>query len=92
VSIGARDGMVTAHQERKECREFSRRCSCNAQCPECPWTQLGYVEVYSIQYRHTLYEVKVRDAEGLRVELFVHPSAGKLLRNRGGELTSKNFE
>jgi hypothetical protein len=52
----------------------------------------GYVEVYSIQYRHTLYEVKVRDAEGLRVELFVHPSAGKLLRNRGGELTSKNFE
>jgi hypothetical protein len=52
----------------------------------------GYVEVYSIQYRHTLYEVKVRDAEGLRVELFVHPSIRKPLRNRGGELISKNFE
>jgi hypothetical protein len=40
VSIGTRDGMVTAHQESRECRELSRRCSCNAQCPECPWTQL----------------------------------------------------
>jgi hypothetical protein len=52
----------------------------------------GFGEVYSIQYRHTLYEVKVRDAEGLRVELFVHPSIRKPLKNRGGELISKNLE
>lgn len=52
----------------------------------------GYVEVYSIAYRHSLYEVKVRDAEGLRVELFVRPSTGKLLRNRSGELIAQNLE
>jgi hypothetical protein len=52
----------------------------------------GYVEVYSIAYRHSLYEVKVRDAKGLRVELFVRPSTGKLLRNRSGELIAQNLE
>ncbi len=52
----------------------------------------GYVEVYSVQYRHALYEVKVRDAEGLRVELYLQPSTGKLLRNRDGELIAEDLE
>jgi len=52
----------------------------------------GYVELYSIKYRHSLYEVKVLDAEGTRVELFARPSTGKLLRYRSGELISENLE
>ncbi|MBW2726458.1 MAG: PepSY domain-containing protein [Deltaproteobacteria bacterium] len=52
----------------------------------------GYVEVYSIDYRHALYEVKVRDAEGAIVELFARPSTGELLRNRKGELISQSIE
>ncbi len=51
----------------------------------------GYVEVYSIEYRHSLYEVKVRDADGLRVELYVRPSTGKLLRRSNGKLISENL-
>lgn len=42
----------------------------------------GYPEVYAVEYEHALYEVKVRDADGRKVELFVHPRTGELLRHR----------
>lgn len=42
----------------------------------------GYAEVYAIEHEHGLYEIKVRDAEGGKVELFLHPKDGKLLRHR----------
>ena len=41
----------------------------------------GYLEVYAIEYEHALYEIKVRDAAGRKVELFAHPKTGKLLRH-----------
>jgi uncharacterized membrane protein YkoI len=41
----------------------------------------GYLEVYAIEYEHALYEIKVRDAAGRKVELFVHPKTGELLRH-----------
>ncbi len=72
MSIGTRDGMVTAHQESRECRELSRRCSCNAQCPECPWTQLGEISIedilvvapYNMQVRALQEALGTRDRVG----------------------------
>ena len=52
----------------------------------------GYLEVYSIEYEHSLYEVKARDAEGRRVELYVHPKTGKLLKNRSGDPLTQDLE
>lgn len=41
----------------------------------------GYAEVYAINYEHALFEIKARDAEGRRFELYAHPNTGKLLRH-----------
>ena len=41
----------------------------------------GYVEVYSIEYEHALYEIIVRDAQNRVIELWGSPGTGKLLRH-----------
>jgi uncharacterized membrane protein YkoI len=41
----------------------------------------GYPEVYSIEYEHALYEIKARDAAGRKVELYVHPKTGEVLKH-----------
>ncbi|MDH3597406.1 MAG: PepSY domain-containing protein [Rhodospirillales bacterium] len=41
----------------------------------------GYPEVYAIEYEHAIYEIKARDAAGRKVELYVHPKTGKLLKH-----------
>jgi len=41
----------------------------------------GYAEVYAIEQEHALYEVKVRDVQGRRFELYVHPQTGELLKH-----------
>lgn len=53
----------------------------------------GYPEVYALEYEHALYEVKARDADGRKVELFVHPRTGELLRHRrSGEPLTEDID
>jgi uncharacterized membrane protein YkoI len=41
----------------------------------------GFPEVYAIEYEHALYEIKARDAAGRKVELYVHPKTGEVLKH-----------
>lgn len=40
----------------------------------------GYGEVYEIERERGLYEVKARDQDGWRVEIYVDPRTGDILR------------
>jgi hypothetical protein len=53
----------------------------------------GYTGVYSIEYEHSLYEVKALDSAGRKVELYVHPKSGELLKHpKTGEPLSEVIE
>jgi len=53
----------------------------------------GYTGVYSIEYEHSLYEVKALDPAGRKVELYVHPKSGELLKHpRTGEPLAEEIE
>ncbi len=41
----------------------------------------GFVDVYSIEYEHAMYEIQAHDDQGRRVELFYIPKRGDLLRH-----------
>lgn len=46
----------------------------------------GYPDVYAIEREHAIYEVMVYDADGRKLELYLHPKTGELLRDpRTGE-------
>jgi Peptidase propeptide and YPEB domain len=41
----------------------------------------GYGEIYEIEREHNRYEVKARDREGRRVELYLDAATGKVLQS-----------
>lgn len=44
-------------------------------------TAEGFRHVFSVEREHALFEIKAIDPEGRKVELFMNPKTGKILRN-----------
>ena len=56
-------------------------------------TAAGYSAVTKVEHEHGRYEVKAHDAEGRKVELYVRPETGKLLKHpKTGKLLKENID